>query len=149
MNIKNISLKQFIFIFLGIIIVAILIGFNFKSEKSSSSSVSQPKMNLEIRRNSFESGYSVPVITIKNLNDFVWQDCEIEMNDIYFKTLPAIELPSFFKELGSEKDYHIIATTWFLKKDGTKFNPEISQPVSICITCHKPYFDVQCGEFKN
>lgn len=128
---------------LFIITIVDLIGNKNKTTNTNQIKLKnqQEKMKLEIKYSQFEEGFSIPVIIIKNLNNFKWEDCKIELNDDYETNLSAIELSSFFQELKSKKDYHTIMINQFLKKDGTKFNYLTTEPVKIFVNCNKPYFD--------
>lgn len=136
---KRTTIWLVLIVFLVIIIFVILIK---RPLPVSQIKFQKPDLSLDIKHYLFLEGYTTPVITIKNLNDISWRDCEMKINEKYTAEIKNI-LPT-----SAEDSVQTIPLTQFARSDGLKLDYSIIQIKSACISCKKPEYDIFCGEFK-
>ena len=126
-------------VFLVIIIFFILI----KNPSSvSENKIQSPKLLLDVKYFIFYEGYTAPIVIIKNLNDFSWNDCEMKINDNYIAKIK--EIPG----MSSDNNEQIIPIITFKKSNGTQLDYSTNNIKSSCISCNKPQYRIFCGEFR-
>lgn len=125
--------------FVAVVIFAV---YTKKSLKRQQNEPKVPDLSLDIKYKLFMEGYTVPVIIIKNLNEYSWTDCQMEINDKYVLKKANIE-----NNL-SGQNIQIIPVSQFVRDNGNGFDYEITKLDSIFVSCNKPQYDSIRGEFR-
>lgn len=142
---QTLRTKEKIITWLIAIVVALALLVSFvvvESQLNNSAKVGvSSKMSLDVQYWLFREGYTTPVITIKNLQNIMRTDCAMAVNDKYIFTIQ--EIPS----ADVSQDIITINANYFVKEDGTVFNPISDSIQSACITCKGPVYNSYCGNF--
>ncbi|MDB5265363.1 MAG: hypothetical protein JWM39_76 [Parcubacteria group bacterium] len=92
-----------------------------------------------------------PVITIKNLNSFEWNDCDLKLNDTYTTHLDFIDTPTGLKGTSTTTDTTmdsmVVPEGQFTKSDGTRFASGTQVPRSLEVVCSRPEGGSWVGSF--
>lgn len=122
--------------------VAVFAVYTKKSLPRQQNEPKVPDLSLDIKYKLFSEGYTVPVIIIKNLNEYSWTDCQMEINDKYVLKKANIE-----NNL-SGQNIQLIPVNQFIRDNGDMFDFEVNKLESICVSCNKPSYDEVCGKFR-
>lgn len=151
---EPLSKKKMWWLFGSLTIALFLLSAAFSNSTPTTQTIpvapkpAQEEMDLNIGRSVTEKNMpGTFVLTIKNLNSFKWEECQLTINDDYKHNVDALFLPSELKTPEDQIDYMTLPVTAFTKSDGTRFNPAQQSVLGVCAICEKPYSKVYCGSF--
>jgi hypothetical protein len=146
LKIKLLKRREKIITWLIAIVVALALFISFivaikNKTNTPSKEIVESRMSLDVQYWSFYLGYTMPVITVKNINNIAWSDCKIMINDKY--TLGIEDIPSS----NNSPAVMIINTNDFIDQNNIAIDLATNPVQSACIICKQPFYNSYCGNF--